>query len=76
MPAPQSDLPIAAIVPAWNEAEVLGQALSGLAAAAPPPDLVLVVADHCTDATADVAVAMGATVLRHDTGAARVLPAR
>jgi cellulose synthase/poly-beta-1,6-N-acetylglucosamine synthase-like glycosyltransferase len=30
--------------------------------------LVLVVADHCTDSTADVAQAYGAIVLRHDSG--------
>ena len=59
---------IAAVIPACNEAEVIGQSLACLYAAVPPPDFVLVVADHCTDATVEVAERWGALVLRRETG--------
>lgn len=70
MPTTEFGSRIAAIIPAWNEADVLDQTLASLAAATPPPDRVLVVADHCTDATADVAEKWEATVLRNDRGPA------
>ena len=59
---------VAAIIAAWNEADVLDQTLASLAAATPPADRVLVVADHCNDETAEVARRRGALLIRHDTG--------
>jgi cellulose synthase/poly-beta-1,6-N-acetylglucosamine synthase-like glycosyltransferase len=57
------------VVPAHNEAEGLPATLASLAALEWPADRrrVLVVADNCTDATAQVAAAHGAEVLlRHE----------
>lgn len=51
------------IIPAHNEERVLGGTLAALSAALRPGDRVLVVADHCTDATAAIARAAGAEVL-------------
>jgi cellulose synthase/poly-beta-1,6-N-acetylglucosamine synthase-like glycosyltransferase len=59
---------VAALIPAHNEALVIGAALASLHAATPPPDVVLVVADHCSDLTAQVAEQNGAIVLRRDEG--------
>jgi glycosyltransferase involved in cell wall biosynthesis len=57
--APQA---VFAVVPAYNEAQVLGESVRALTAA----DLrVVVVDDGSTDETAAVARAAGATVLRH-----------
>ncbi len=58
MPDPQSVL---ALIPAWNEAERIGPVLEGVRAYLP----LLVVDDGSSDATADVAEAAGATVVRH-----------
>lgn len=58
------------ILPARNEAAILGRTLSGILACVPPPDMVCVLADHCTDATAEVAAQAGAVVFRRDTGEA------
>ena len=56
------------LVPAHNEAAILGPRLAALqAAAAPTSAEILVIADNCTDATADVARAAGARVIeRHE----------
>ncbi len=69
---------IAVAVPAHDEQELLPACLSSLqvAAAQPgvPPVTIVVVADRCTDRTADVARAAGCTVLEVDlrsAGAAR-----
>ena len=69
---------IAVAVPAHDEQELLPACLSALrvAAAQPgvPPVTIVVVADRCTDRTADVARAAGCTVLEVDlrsAGAAR-----
>jgi hypothetical protein len=65
-PAPTGRVPqvrFLALVPAHNEERVIGGTLAALAAAARPGDRVLVVADRCTDRTADLARAAGAEVL-------------
>ncbi len=54
---------VVAIVPAWNEAEAIGQVVDGIRAV-DPEITVVVVDDASTDATAEVAVKRGATVLR------------
>jgi 4,4'-diaponeurosporenoate glycosyltransferase len=60
-PAPARD-PIAVVVPARNEADSLPRLVPALVAAARPGDEVVVVDDHSTDATAEVAARLGATV--------------
>jgi 4,4'-diaponeurosporenoate glycosyltransferase len=54
--------PIAVVVPARNEADSLPRLLPALLTAARPGDEVVVVDDHSTDATAEVAARLGATV--------------
>ena len=56
------------LVPAHNEEKVLGQTLAALMADIRPRDQVLVVADRCTDATADIARQAGAMVLERRAG--------
>jgi glycosyltransferase involved in cell wall biosynthesis len=51
------------LIPAYNEEAVLGATLAALNAALRARDRVVVVADRCTDATADIARAFGADVL-------------
>jgi cellulose synthase/poly-beta-1,6-N-acetylglucosamine synthase-like glycosyltransferase len=51
------------LVPAHNEELVIHRALDAIQADRRPDDLVLVVADRCTDATAEIARAHGARVL-------------
>jgi cellulose synthase/poly-beta-1,6-N-acetylglucosamine synthase-like glycosyltransferase len=50
------------VIPAHNEAELIGEALESLAAQTRIPDEVLVVTDRCSDLTGRVAAAHGATV--------------
>jgi cellulose synthase/poly-beta-1,6-N-acetylglucosamine synthase-like glycosyltransferase len=60
------------IVPAHNEASIIARTVASLRAVHWPQDKfrVVVVADNCTDATAEIARAAGAHVLeRHDTTA-------
>ena len=63
---------IAVVVPAHNEAELLPRCLGSLKAQSYPACLtrIVVVADNCADATADIALASGAEVM------ARPLPQR
>ncbi|GAB6139448.1 glycosyltransferase family 2 protein [Methylosoma difficile] len=57
----------AIVIPAHNEAGILHVSLSKLLAELDDPAVVVVVADNCTDATADIARALGVKVLeRHD----------
>jgi len=61
---------LAVVVPAHNEADGIARCVASLRACEPPSDAysVVVVADNCTDATAERAAAAGARVLeRHDT---------
>jgi hypothetical protein len=51
------------LVPAHDEEAVIGGCLAAIAADRRPFDTVLVVADRCTDATADIARSFGAAVL-------------
>ncbi|MGH2536721.1 MAG: glycosyltransferase family 2 protein, partial [Candidatus Promineifilaceae bacterium] len=62
----------AALVPAHNEAAVIGQTVSGLRAMNYPAERyeVVVVADHCSDQTAALARAAGARVYERKTGPA------
>lgn len=52
-----------AVVPAYNEEAGIAAAVHGLHAQTSPPDMVIVVANNCTDATAERARAAGALVL-------------
>lgn len=54
--------PFAVLVPAHNEALGIGATIATLRSQLRPGDRLLVVADNCSDATADVARAAGATV--------------
>ncbi|MBA3624229.1 MAG: glycosyltransferase, partial [Methylibium sp.] len=53
---------LAVLIPAHNEAAGLGATLASLAPQLVAGDRVLVVADNCSDSTADVARAAGASV--------------
>src|SRR5690349_13638891 len=58
----------AVLVPAHNESHGVTPTLQGLVAQLGPKDRVVVVADNCTDDTAEVAARSGVTVIqRHDT---------
>lgn len=56
------------LVPAHDEELVIGRTLDALFADARPQDKVLVVADRCADATADIARGKGAEVLERHPG--------
>ena len=51
------------VIPARDEADNLARLLPSLLAQSPPPHEILVVDDHSTDGTADIARAHGATVV-------------
>lgn len=54
--------PLVALLPAHNEEQSLGAALDSLAAQTRPPERVVVIADNCSDRTAEIAIAHGAEV--------------
>ncbi|WP_026008169.1 glycosyltransferase, partial [Xanthomonas phaseoli] len=59
---------IAVIIPAHNEAECMAACLASVFCAASHPELhepveVIVAVDRCTDATAELALALGAHVI-------------
>lgn len=54
---------VVALIAAHNEEAAIGAALQSLAGQRRPPDEVIVVADRCTDRTAEIAAAHGAKVL-------------
>ncbi|MDN5931732.1 MAG: glycosyltransferase family 2 protein [Pseudonocardia sp.] len=54
---------VTALVPAHDEEHTLAAALDSLRAQDPAPDRIVVIADGCTDATADVAAAAGVEVV-------------
>ncbi len=58
------------LICARNEAAIIAATLDNLRAADPPPDVVMVLADHCADATADIAEQAGARVFRRESGQA------
>lgn len=60
--------PLAILVPAHDEEAVIGSTLASIANARRPEDRVIVIADNCSDRTAEIAHASGAEVLvRSDT---------
>lgn len=63
----------AVLVPAHDEQAMIGATLSALARLAYPPDRwsVVVIADNCSDATAEIAERAGAIVLERDDPARR-----
>jgi cellulose synthase/poly-beta-1,6-N-acetylglucosamine synthase-like glycosyltransferase len=61
-PAPGSQNKIIALLPAHNEAESIAATLRALQAQTRVPDLVIVICDNCTDATAEIAREHGTTV--------------
>ncbi len=63
--APENPGPVprvAALIPAHNEQDRIAAAIQGLWNQTRPPDLVVVIADNCTDDTALVAASLGAQV--------------
>jgi cellulose synthase/poly-beta-1,6-N-acetylglucosamine synthase-like glycosyltransferase len=54
---------VVAIIPAWNEAEFIADTIDGLRRQTRPPDMIIVVANNCTDDTAAVARAVGVDVI-------------
>jgi cellulose synthase/poly-beta-1,6-N-acetylglucosamine synthase-like glycosyltransferase len=55
---------LAVLVPAHDEALVIGETLRNILGELSPQDRLLVVADNCTDTTAEIAEAHGAEVIR------------
>jgi glycosyltransferase involved in cell wall biosynthesis len=64
---PESTLPITVVIPAYNRARLLERAIRSVESQRPHrPAQVIVVDDHSTDDTPDVATALGAQLIRHD----------
>ncbi|MBD2112281.1 MULTISPECIES: glycosyltransferase family 2 protein [Cyanophyceae] len=62
-----ADLSLAVLVPAHNEAEGIATTLATILPQLRPSDRLLVIADNCTDATAEAARQAGATIIeRHN----------
>jgi cellulose synthase/poly-beta-1,6-N-acetylglucosamine synthase-like glycosyltransferase len=53
---------LVAVIPAHNEEAGIGAAIDGLRRQTQPPDLIVVVPDNCTDATAEVAASLDVDV--------------
>ncbi|OBX17661.1 hypothetical protein A9995_15240 [Erythrobacter sp. QSSC1-22B] len=70
---PRETLPRSAIIliPAHDEAVTIGETVSSLLSIAGPEVRLLVVADNCTDATAEIARDAGATVIERTDAARR-----
>jgi cellulose synthase/poly-beta-1,6-N-acetylglucosamine synthase-like glycosyltransferase len=66
--APDRRMRFLVMVPAHDEEPVIGRCLEAIAAARRERDVVLVVADRCTDATAKIARSAGALVLERGAG--------
>jgi cellulose synthase/poly-beta-1,6-N-acetylglucosamine synthase-like glycosyltransferase len=67
-PRRANDVRFLVLVPAHNEARVIGRCLEAIRADARAADQVLVVADRCTDETAAIAERYGASVLERGPG--------
>jgi glycosyltransferase involved in cell wall biosynthesis len=64
---PESTLPITVVIPAYNRARLLERALQSVGSQHPRrPAQVIVVDDHSTDDTPEVAKAYGAELIRHE----------
>lgn len=55
---------VIALLPAHNEEVGIGAAVASLRAQTRAPDVIIVVADNCTDRTEEIAAAAGATVMK------------
>ena len=65
--APSRPLPrLTVLVPAHNEAQLIGRCVASLSAQTHPADRVVVIADNCEDDTATLARAAGAAVMIRD----------
>ena len=64
-PKPQPK--IVALIPAHNEADVIATCLDSFFAQTMMPDLIVVIADNCTDNTADIARSYGSPVVVMET---------
>jgi cellulose synthase/poly-beta-1,6-N-acetylglucosamine synthase-like glycosyltransferase len=62
-PSLPAEARIVALIPAHNEEEQIAQTLESVRAQTHPVDRVVVIADNCTDRTAEIAAAAGAEVL-------------
>ena len=63
----ESTLPISVVIPAYNRARLLERALRSVQSQRPlRPAQVIVVDDHSTDDTPEVAKALGAELIRHE----------
>jgi cellulose synthase/poly-beta-1,6-N-acetylglucosamine synthase-like glycosyltransferase len=63
LPGQQATVRCTVLVPAHNEELILGETLASLRRQRRTPDRIIVVADNCTDATAQVARGAGAEVI-------------
>jgi len=72
-PAPESrsEPSLAVLVPAHDEALVIGETLRGISSQLSPKDRLVVIADNCTDDTAQIAGAHGAEVISRSDAAKR-----
>jgi cellulose synthase/poly-beta-1,6-N-acetylglucosamine synthase-like glycosyltransferase len=68
VPDADQQLRFLVLIPAYNEERVIGRCLQAIADNRRERDSVLVVADRCTDGTAEIARAFGATVLERRPG--------
>ena len=65
-PLPTGTLPVSAVIPAFNRADLLPRAIASVRAQTPAPAELIVVDDCSTDETAAAARTLGATVIAHD----------
>lgn len=65
-PSEPTPVPFTILIPAHDEAAILGQTLRALTAVLPPTGNILVVADNCRDNTAHIARAAGADVVERN----------
>ncbi|MFI6503115.1 glycosyltransferase [Nonomuraea typhae] len=61
-PAQAGRMRVTALLPAHDEAAQIAESIASLRAQTRPPERVVVIADNCTDATADIARSLGVEV--------------